>query len=56
MAINESKIRKIMKVECCDREKAERFFSLSEKLIADDFTPEVGREVYAELEALRNSL
>ena len=56
MNTRERKIRKIMKVEHCDREKAEQFYVLSEKLIADDFTPEIGREVYAELEALRNSL
>ena len=56
MTARERKIKKIMKVEHCDREKAERFWTLSAKLVADDFTPEVGREVYAELEALRNSL
>ena len=56
MTNRERKIRKIMSVEHCDRNKAERFYVLSEKLVADDFTPEIGREVYAELEALRNSL
>ena len=56
MTARERKIRKIMKAEHCDREKAEQFCTLSEKLVADDFTPEVGRTVYAELEALRNSL
>ena len=56
MTTHERRIRKIMKVEKCDREKAERFFMLSQKLIADDFTPEIGREVFAELKELRNSL
>ena len=45
-----------MKVESCNREKAERFLALSEKLTSADFTPEIGREVFVELEALRNSI
>lgn len=56
MTTRERKLRKIMKVERCDRETAERFYKLSKRLLSDDFTPEVGKEVFAELEALRNSL
>lgn len=56
MTAHERRIVKIMKAEGCDREKAERFFELSQILNSDDFTPEIGREVFAELEALRNSI
>ena len=46
-------IEKIMKVERCSREDAERFYELSKMLTSKDFTPELGKKIYAELESLR---
>jgi len=55
MATYEQRIRNIMKAEHCDRAKAERFYELSDMLTSSDFTPEVGKKVYAELIELRNN-
>ena len=49
----ERAIKKIMKIERCDYSTAERFYELSKKLTAEDFTSEVGKKVYAELLVLR---
>ena len=49
----ETKIKKIMKAEQCDREKAIRFFELSQMLTSDDFTSELGKQIYIELNMLR---
>lgn len=49
----ERKLRKIMKAEGCDRTKAERFLELSEMLVSDNFTPTLGKAIYAELTTLR---
>ena len=51
----EKAINKIMKAEHCDRAKAEKFFVLSKRLTAPDFTSEEGKQIYAELEALRRN-
>lgn len=51
----EKKIQRIMEVERCDRAKAERFFELSKMLTSPNFTPEIGKEIYIELEALRTN-
>ena len=51
----EKKIKNIMNIENCDRAKAERFFELSQMLKSDNFTPELGKQIYAELEELRNN-
>lgn len=53
MTSKERRTKKIMKVEGCDRVKAERFYELSEMLTSDDFTPELGRQIYDELVELR---
>ena len=53
MTTYERKIKKIMEIERCDSAKAVRFYELSKRLTADDFSPEAGREIYAELELLR---
>lgn len=53
MNTKERRIKKIMKVEGCDRVKAERFYELSEMLTSDDFTPELGKRIYTELVELR---
>lgn len=49
----ERRIKKIMKTENCDREKAERFFELAQMLTSDSFTSELGKIIYNEIEMLR---
>ena len=53
MKASETRIKNIMKAEQCNREKAIRFFELSQMLVSDDFTSELGKQIYIELEALR---
>ena len=53
MKVSEAKIKNIMKAEQCDREKAIRFFELSQMLMSDDFTSELGKQIYIELNMLR---
>ena len=51
--IRNIKLLEIMDREKCTLEKAERFLELSEMLESEDFTPEVGKQAYKELENLR---
>ena len=54
MTTLERTLKHIMEVEKCDCWKAMRFYELSKKLTSPDFTPEVGKQVYAELARLRS--
>ena len=51
----ERKLKKIMDIEKCTRETAIRFYELSLQLESPDFTPELGKKIYAELENLRKN-
>jgi hypothetical protein len=53
MSAYERKIKKIMSVERCDRDKAEQFYRLSNVLISEHYTTELGKQVYKKLEELR---
>lgn len=53
MKASERQIKKIMKAEDCNRTKAERLYELSQMLVSDSFTPELGKSIYAELRVLR---
>jgi hypothetical protein len=56
MASYERKIKNIMKTEHCDRAKAKRFLELSNRMTSTDFTSELGKQIYLELETLRKTV